>query len=95
MATKETSQRTKDHEVIKEWVVQRDGTPSVVKETQNDQEEGAVLRIDFPRNENPDLEEITWDRFFEIFDSSDIEFLYQEETEDGNKSNFCKFVSAN
>jgi hypothetical protein len=39
------------------------------------------------------LEEITWDEFFETFEASDLAFLYQEETKDGELSRFSKFVS--
>ena len=34
-----------------------------------------------------------WDTFFEIFDDSELEFLYQEKTKDGGTSRFNKFVS--
>jgi hypothetical protein len=51
------------------------------------------LRVDFPE-EQPDegLEEIGWDEFFEIFDSRNLAFLYQESTTSGQESRFCKFV---
>jgi len=52
---------------------------------------GRVLRIDFGEPEE-DFEEIEWDEFFEIFDESELVFLYQEETSDGEVSRFSKFV---
>ncbi|UZO82086.1 hypothetical protein NBT05_06335 [Aquimarina sp. ERC-38] len=87
MATQEAN-KTKDHDTIKNWVEERDGRPAVVKDTEE------LLRIDFQEKDDQ-LEEIEWDQFFEIFDSNNIEFLYQEEKKDGEKSTFCKFVSAN
>ena len=35
-----------------------------------------------------DLEEITWAKFFEIFEKKDLTFLY----EDSDESRFCKFI---
>ncbi len=40
------------------------------------------------------LEPISWDKFFEKFDSENLALLYQEENSDGSKSQFNKFVSA-
>lgn len=42
------------------------------------------------RDEN--LTEISWDEFFRIFDESAVEFLYQEETANGETSRFFKLV---
>jgi len=38
------------------------------------------------------LEKVSWDEFFEKFDQSNLEFLYQEKTADGQTSRFNKFV---
>jgi hypothetical protein len=80
--------RTRDHDTIRRWAEARGGHPSVVEGTE-------ILRIDF---DDPDgeerLERIGWDRFFSIFDSRGVEFLYQERTQEGNISRFDKFVHA-
>jgi len=39
------------------------------------------------------LEEISWEEFFEKFDESHLQFLYQDKTKDGKISRFHKFVS--
>jgi hypothetical protein len=39
-----------------------------------------------------ELEETDRDDFFGKFDESDLEFLYQERTSDGDVSHFSKFV---
>jgi hypothetical protein len=39
------------------------------------------------------LEEIGWDRFFEIFDQNKLAFLYQDKTEEGATSRFNKLVN--
>jgi hypothetical protein len=86
------SQTTTDHDTIRQWVEERNGKPATVVTT-GDAEEPGILRIDFPEAEPDDnLQEIEWDQFFEKFDESDLAFLYQDETADGETSYFCKFV---
>ena len=79
--------RTKDHDVIRKWVEDRDGHPSVVQDTE-------ILRIDFdePGGNDDALDRIAWDDFFKIFDDRDLTFLYQESTADAKQSRFNKFV---
>lgn len=79
------NKRTDNHDEIKKWVEDRGGRPSVVSGTE-------LLRIDFGEEED-NLEEIDWEEFFRIFDDSNLEFIYQEETADGSTSRFSKFVS--
>ncbi len=56
------------------------------------QPQGAgILRIDFDEPEER-LEQISWERFFEIFDGNDLAFLYQDKTEHGGSSRFKKLV---
>lgn len=82
---------TTDHEEIKRWVEERGGRPATVKGTG---EEAGILRIDFPGYSGADsLEEISWDNFFQKFDESNLQFLYQEETSDGKQSRFSKFIA--
>jgi hypothetical protein len=52
---------------------------------------GGVLRIDFGEKK-ANFEEITWDKFFKIFDENKLSFLYQEKTKEGETSRFNKFV---
>jgi hypothetical protein len=90
-ATSSKSLKTTDHEEIKRWVDERGGKPATVKGTDD---EVGVLRIDFPGYSGKDsLEEISWEQFFEKFEESNLAFLYQEETSDGEQSRFSKFVS--
>lgn len=89
---KDDSKTTTDHDTIKKWVEARDGEPSVVEETEDSGSGGGLLRINFPDYDENNLKSISWDKFFEIFDDSKLEFLYQEETSDGEQSRFSKFV---
>lgn len=87
------SKTTQDHDTIREWAEARDGHPARVKGTDEGEDEaGGILRIDFGEP-NESLERISWEEFFEVFDSRDLKFLYQEETADGEESRFFKFVS--
>ena len=85
------SSKTTDHDEIRNWIEERDGTPCVVRGTGDGG--GGVLRVDFGE-EDEDLEEIEWEEFFEIFDESELAFLHQDETSDGEISRFNKFVRA-
>jgi len=77
----------------KKWADARGGVPAKVKGTGNGGDEG-ILRIHFPENSdsNDELEEISWDDFFEKFDAERLNFLYQDEKADGQTSTFHKFV---
>ncbi|MBC2772707.1 hypothetical protein H6M51_07520 [Rhizobium sp. AQ_MP] len=83
-----SARQTTDHDEIRRWIEERDGTPSRVR----DSGEGGILRVDFGEPEET-LEPIGWDEFFEIFEKSDLAFLHQEKTDDGKLSRFSKFVS--
>jgi hypothetical protein len=89
------SRTTTDHETIRRWVEERDGRPAAVRATHRAGEAG-ILRIEFPNAPDPhddNLEEISWDEFFEKFDQSGLAFLHQDKTKDGETSRFFKFVS--
>jgi len=85
------SATTTDHDMIKNWVEDREGKPSIVKASEKS--DNGILRIDFPGYSGGDsLEAISWDKFFDIFDKEGLAFLYQDERESGEKSNFNKFI---
>ena len=89
------SKRTTDHDEIRQWAEARNGKPARVPGT-NDNADAGLLRIDFPENneeEQEELEEITWDEFFEKFDERRLAFVYQERTAEGRESRFNKLVS--
>ncbi len=87
------SKTTTDHQEIRSWVERRSGKPATVKGTSGDEGAG-ILRIDFPGySGEQSLKEISWDEFFEKFEQSQLAFLYQDQTSDGEKSRFFKFIS--
>lgn len=84
---------TTDHDVIREWVENRNGRPATVQGT-GEADAPGVLRILFPGyGEDEQLTEISWDEFFQKFEAERLAFLYQEQTADGQTSRFAKFVS--
>lgn len=83
-----SSHKTTDHDEIRKWAEARDGHPAKV----DTGGKGGILRIDFGEPED-NLTLIEWDEFFKIFDENKLDFLYQEETSDGGKSRFNKFVN--
>ncbi|MBB5275758.1 hypothetical protein HNR26_001806 [Rhizobium rosettiformans] len=83
-----SASQTTNHDEIRRWIEDRQGTPSRVK----DSGEGGILRVDFGEPEEA-LVPIEWDEFFRIFEKSDLAFLHQDKTEDGKLSRFSKFVS--
>jgi hypothetical protein len=88
-----STKTTTDHDEIRRWVEEHDGTPASVRGTEAGGEAG-VLRIDFPGGAGEDeLEHIPWDEWFEKFEQSRLAFLYQEEKASGEDSTFFKLVS--
>jgi hypothetical protein len=86
------SQVTTKHDEIKNWVTERGGHPARVKGTDTKDSSG-VLRIDYPGYSGADtLEEISWEEFFDGFESNKLAFLYQEETAEGKESRFSKLI---
>lgn len=83
---------TTDHDTIREWAEERDGTPSHVKGVGSDDDPG-ILRIDFPGYSGGDtLEPISWEEWLDKFDEADIAMIYREEEASGELSNFHKLV---
>ncbi len=83
------AKRTTDHVTIRRWVEDRGGHPARVKGTGREGSLG-ILRMDYPGYSGEDtLEELTWDEFFEAFDTNELTFLY----DDDDDSRFSKLVS--
>ncbi|MBS1814090.1 MAG: hypothetical protein JSS87_04375 [Acidobacteria bacterium] len=88
------SKTTQDHDEIQRWAEARGAVPAEVASTEKSGEPG-ILRFMFPKAKNANdgsLQEISWDDFFEKFDDSGLELIYQEKTAGGAKSNFNKLV---
>lgn len=88
-----SSRTTTELSEIRKWAEQRGGKPSRVIGTEENDEHGGVLRIDFPGYSGQGrLEEISWEEWYKTFEDRHLEFLYQDRTADGDESRFFKLV---
>jgi hypothetical protein len=79
---------TTHHMVIKEWAEARGAQPATVAGTEHTDHLG-VLRFDFGGH-NENLRHVSWQEWFDTFDSRRLNFIYQEERTDGRRSNFFR-----
>lgn len=84
------TKRTTNHNTIKKWAEARGGIPSVVTKNGNRTD---IIRLDFPGYAEENLQEISWGKWFDLFDENELELIYQEENNEGKTSNFNKLVS--
>ncbi|EOM74579.1 hypothetical protein DW322_03220 [Rhodococcus rhodnii] len=69
---------TSDHDVIRRWVDGHDGFPARVPATESDGP-GGVLRVDFAGGPpSADIEHLTWDQWFDIFDDRRLALEYKD-----------------
>lgn len=91
------SKITTDHDEIRSWVEQHNGSPASVRGTESSGADGVlagVLRIDFPGGAGQDeLEHIGWEEWFAKFEKEQLAFLYQRQHADGSDSTFVKLIS--
>lgn len=81
------SKTTTDHDTIREWAEARGGRPTRVKGT-GDADDAGLLRFDFGEPED-ELEEISWDDFFEKFEESKLALVYDDKPD----SRFGKLIA--
>jgi len=87
------SKATTDRDAIRRWAEERGGRPAAVKSTRESGTDTGILRIDFPGYSGREsLEEISRDEFFEKSDDANLALVYEEETPEGESSNFNKLV---
>lgn len=88
------SKTTQDHDTIRKWAEARGAQPAEVRGTHKGNQTG-ILRFCFPNARNrkdENLQEISWDEFFEKFDDNGLELIYQDKTAGGARSNFNKLI---
>jgi hypothetical protein len=88
------SKTTQDHDTIRKWAEARGAMPAEVASTAKGKQTG-ILRFAFPKAKNrndENLEDISWEEFFEKFDQNGLELIYQEKTAGGARSNFNKLI---
>jgi hypothetical protein len=82
------AETTTDQQTIRRWAEGHGGKPAAVRRTHQGGDVG-IIRImfpDAPQSEHDELDEITWDEFFEEFEKRHLALLYDE------KSMFNKIV---
>ena len=88
------SKTTTDHDEIRRWVDARGGIPAAVRETGSGDDDPGIIRIRYEGvGDDSNLEDISWDEWFQAFDDNNLAFVYQEETSEGEESRFSKLVS--
>jgi hypothetical protein len=83
------TKQTIDHDEIRDWAEVHGATPAVVSRTRD--RGNAVLRFNMGVGD-PELEDVSWEEFFMIFDGNGLAFVYEEEGEDGEDTGFYRFV---
>lgn len=80
---------TIDQAEIREWIEAHSGVPAVLKEVSEDEGEESddMLHISFDPND-PDMEEMEWDEFFERFDNDNLALVYDDLTPKGTVPDF-------
>jgi hypothetical protein len=83
-----------DHEEIQQWAEDRGAVPTCVRGTGGRaRRDTGMIRLEFPRfGEEPKLQPISWDDWFQKFDDSGLAVMVQDETASGERSNFNKLV---
>lgn len=85
------SLRTTDHDLVREWVEDRGGRPALALTPDG---MDTALRIDFG-DAGDELEEVTWNEFFKLFEDNELALAYEEVAADGSESYEYSFVSRN
>lgn len=79
--------RTVNHEDIKSWAEARNVRPTGLRRFSQENLQDR-LRFRFPDERFPDEDDLEWDTFFDIFDTSELEFVFEdiadEAVEEGN-----------
>ena len=87
-----SSRTLTDHQEIETWAEERGGRPAMVQATADEGDGAGVLRLDFEEKDEK-LDHISWETWFETFESQKLALLVQDETSGGEKSRFNKLVS--
>lgn len=76
-----------DHDAIRGWAVERGGRPARVVGTGGEDDAG-LLRLDFGDTDD-NLEDISWDEFFETFEDRELGLICGVDP----NSRFNKFIN--
>jgi hypothetical protein len=68
---------TVDHKLIKSWAEARNARPTQLKRFENEQITDRI-RMRFPDDRFPDESDLEWEEFFDIFDTNELEFVFED-----------------
>lgn len=84
------TKKTTKHEEIKKWAKDHDASPVKVRSTGGSSGEGLIrLALEGHSKDDKELEKISWDEFFKIFEDNKLAMIYDQES----NNNFFKLVS--
>ena len=69
--------RTTDHEIIRNWILEHGGVPVVVRDATGEDGDAEILRLTFGKL-SKDIERVSWNEFFTIFDMRRLRFRYED-----------------
>src|SRR5690625_1585565 len=96
MANPEQERVTIDHETIRTWAQERGGFPATVRgSAPGTGDEAGVLQIGFEDETNENLEQISWEEFFEKFEEKALQMRYRGAPGDGDIDRFHAFDNRN
>lgn len=82
---------TIDNDEIRAWIEERGGVPTTIKGMSEDEEDGVesadMLHISFDPND-PIMEEMDWEEFFERFENENLALVYDPEASDDEAHEF-------
>lgn len=87
---------TTNHEEIKKWAVENGARPAIIDQQQA-RGDTVGIRLNFPGKEDEELlsvsqtRDISWDEFFRIFEEEDLTFLYTEDKQTSNPTDWYSF----
>lgn len=88
--------QTTDHQEIRSWALKHNAKPAVI-EVEGLPNEKKGIRLDFPGTQDESMltdsrqsEDVSWDEFFQVFDSEGLAFLYNDQIDDPTQS--YKFI---
>lgn len=86
--------QTRDCQVIRQWAKERHGQPALMSSAlyHTPKEIPCIVFPDI--NDTESHTPISWEALFSRLKHENLVFVYQKKTESGERSKFCRFVSA-
>lgn len=79
---------TRDERTIVEWATSREATPVLVSDREGDRLD--TLLLDFPGQATAKGRSVSWEDWLRTFTTSDLRFVFQEQTDDGRVSRYYR-----